>query len=94
MATTNNQSFITEFASYNHDLKQCLTERVGMSFWLFKTIKAVTQLVGACAGAYAMAQGAAPGLMMLLITTCVSGPEVLEFLLEANLPNQDDSQDS
>lgn len=92
MATNNQSSFRDELASYNRDLESCLKERVGMSFKTFKTIKALTQLVGACAGAYAMSQSADPGLMMILITTCVSGPEVLEYLIESQGDGSGDSE--
>lgn len=82
MATNNQPSLRDELASYNHNLSACLKERAGMSLKTFKTIKALTQLIGAGAGAYAMSKGAPPGFMMVCITAVVSGPEILEYLLE------------
>ncbi|MCF2208638.1 hypothetical protein KVP02_13430 [Halobacterium salinarum] len=60
-----------------------------MSFKLFKTIKVLTQLVGAVAGAYAMSKGAPPFATFVLIATIVSGPEVLEYFIEAQGSSDD-----
>lgn len=83
MATNNNQSLRDDLASYNRDLEACLRARVGMSLKTFKVIKALTQLLGAAAGVYAMSKGAPPFATFVLIATVVSGPEVLEYFIEA-----------
>ncbi|QRY26375.1 hypothetical protein [Halobacterium sp. BOL4-2] len=83
MATNNQDSLRDELASYNHDLDASLRSRVGMSLKTFKTIKALAQLTGAIAGGYAMSQGAPPFATFILIATVVSGPEVLEYFIEA-----------
>ncbi|WP_323190471.1 hypothetical protein [Halostella sp. PRR32] len=70
-----------ELASYNHDLDCRLRRRYGMTLKAFKTIKALTQLAGAAAGVYAMELGAPPLASLTLITVMVSGPEVLEYLI-------------
>lgn len=85
MATNNNQSLPDELASYNHDLKTCLKDRVGMSLKTFKLIKASTQFLGAAAGIYAMQLGADPLLALAMTTGMVLGPEWLEQLIEAHV---------
>jgi len=52
-----------------------------MTYKAFRTIKALTQLVGALAGAAAIYLGADPLLSLLLITMMVSGPEAVEVFL-------------
>jgi hypothetical protein len=83
MATNNQSSLRDELVSYNQDLEACLRSRVGMSLKTFKTIKALTQLVGAAAGVYAMSEGAPPFATFVVIATVISGPEVLEYFIEA-----------
>jgi len=85
MATSkpHQESFRDELASYNQDLEAVLRSRVGMTLKTFKLIKALTQLVGAAAGVYAMSEGAPPFATFVIIATVVSGPEVLEYFIEA-----------
>ena len=52
-----------------------------MSLRTFKSIKAVTQLVGAAAGIYAMSLGAPPLATFALTAVIISGPEALEYLI-------------
>lgn len=52
-----------------------------MSLKTYKTIKAATQLAGATAGIYAMTLRADPLAVLTLVTIMVSGPEVLELLI-------------
>ena len=51
-----------------------------MTLKTFKTIKALTQLVGAGAGIYAMSLDAPPLAAFALIAIIISGPEALEYL--------------
>lgn len=76
-----NRSLKDELDAYNQGLDQCLRGRFGMTLKLFKTIKAATQLVGAGAGVYAMAQGADPMTSFALIALIISGPEALEYII-------------
>lgn len=69
-----------ELVAYNDHLDSCL-RRFGMTLRVFKTVKAMTQLVGAAAGVYAMALGADPLTAFALIAFIVSGPEALEYLI-------------
>jgi hypothetical protein len=52
-----------------------------MTLKAFKTIKALTQLVGAGAGIWAMELGAPPLASLALVAIMVSGPEALEYLI-------------
>ncbi|QHS17913.1 hypothetical protein GWK26_12565 [haloarchaeon 3A1-DGR] len=52
-----------------------------MTIRAFKTIKAMTQLVGAAAGVYSMYLGADPLTAFALIAFIVSGPEALEYVI-------------
>jgi len=52
-----------------------------MTLKTFKTIKALTQLVGAGAGIYAMSLDAPPLAAFALIAIIISGPEALEYLI-------------
>ncbi|MEA5387108.1 hypothetical protein VB779_08605 [Haloarculaceae archaeon H-GB11] len=72
-----------ELEAYNESLDSCLKDRFGMTLRTFKTIKALTQLVGAAAGIYAMSLGAAPLASFALIAIIISGPEALEYLIES-----------
>jgi hypothetical protein len=69
---------------YNDSLDDCLSRRYHMSLRTFKFIKAMTQLVGAAAGVYAMSLGAPPLAALALISVMVSGPEVMEQLIESS----------
>jgi len=55
-----------------------------MSLRTFKFVKALTQLIGAAAGVYAMSLGAPPLAALALISIMVSGPEVMEQLIESS----------
>lgn len=52
-----------------------------MRLKVFRIIKALTQLVGAGAGIYAMWLGADPLLAFALTAIIISGPESLEYLI-------------
>jgi len=52
-----------------------------MTLKTYKLIKAVTQLVGAGAGIYAMHLGAAPLATFAMMAVIISGPEALEYLI-------------
>jgi len=69
---------------YNASLDDCLSRRWHMSLRTFKFIKAMTQLIGAAAGVYAMSLGAPPLAALALISVMVSGPEVMEQLIESS----------
>ncbi|MDS0258581.1 hypothetical protein NDI56_04040 [Haloarcula sp. S1CR25-12] len=71
-----------ELAQYNDSLDACLRSRYGMTLKLFKLVKAITQLVGAGAGVYAMSLGAPPLAALAMMTVMIAGPEGLEFLIE------------
>ena len=79
--STSNRSLREELEEYNHDLDCRLRGRYGMTLKTFKTIKALTQLVGAGAGIYAMSLDAPPLAAFALIAIIISGPEVLEYLI-------------
>jgi hypothetical protein len=79
--STTRPSLREELDAYNDHLDDCLRSRFGMTLKTFKTIKALTQLAGALAGAYAMYLGADPLLTIVLIATMVSGPEALEAVI-------------
>lgn len=81
MATT--KSLRQELAEYNRSLDICLRRRYGMPLKVFKTIKALTQLIGAAAGIYAMSRGAPPLATFAMMTVIISGPEALEFLINS-----------
>jgi hypothetical protein len=53
-----------------------------MSLVTYKIIKALTQLVGAAAGIFAMSKGAPPLAAFAMITAIIAGPETLEYLVE------------
>lgn len=53
----------------------------GMSFQTYKVIKALTLLVGAASGVYAMSLGADPLIAFALIALIISGPEAFEYAL-------------
>jgi len=76
-----NRPFKQELEQYNNHLDGCLKERFGMTLKLFKIIKALTQLVGAAAGIYAMHQGADPLTAFALVAFIISGPEALEYMI-------------
>jgi len=69
---------------YNDSLDDCLRCRYHMSLRTFKFVKALTQLIGAAAGVYAMSLGAPPLAALALISIMVSGPEVMEQLIESS----------
>jgi hypothetical protein len=52
-----------------------------MTLKAFKVIKAVTQLVGAAAGIYAMSLGAPPLATFAMMVLIISGPEAMEYLI-------------
>ncbi|SEO70337.1 hypothetical protein SAMN05216388_101749 [Halorientalis persicus] len=79
--STSKPTLRDELAEYNDHLDDCLRSRFSMSLKTFKTIKATTQLVGAAAGIYAMTLQADPLAVLTLVTVMVSGPEVLELLI-------------
>jgi hypothetical protein len=79
--STTRPSLREELDEYNAHLDHCLRSHYGMTLKTFKSIKALTQLAGALAGAYALYLGADPLLTILLITTMVSGPEALEAII-------------
>lgn len=81
------QTLKDELASYNTRLDRILRGRYGMSLQTFKTIKASAQLTGGLAGAYAMYLGAPPWPTMVLVATIISGPEILEYLINNAEPN-------
>lgn len=82
-------SFEDELRQYNARLDYQLRSQFGMSIKLFKTIKALTQLVGAAAGVFAMHLGADPMSAFALIAFIISGPEALEYIINANNPQED-----
>jgi hypothetical protein len=55
-----------------------------MSLRTFKIVKALTQLIGAASGVYAMSLGAPPLAALALISIMVSGAEVMEQLIESS----------
>jgi len=75
------QSLKQELDSYNDHLDHCLRSRYGMTLKTFKTVKAVTQLVGAAAGVYAMSLGAPPLATFAIMALIISGPEGMEYLI-------------
>lgn len=81
MATTQNPHLSAEIAEYNQRLAERLSDRVGISLQTYKVIKALTQLVGAAAGVYAMQQGADPMTAFALIAFIIGGPELFEYVL-------------
>lgn len=72
----------TELVQYNNSLDACLRSQYGMTLKLFKLVKALTQLVGAAAGVYAMSLGAPPLAALAMMTVMIAGPEGLEYLIE------------
>jgi len=75
------QSLDDELRQYNEHLDSRLRERFHVSLKTFKSVKAVTQMVGAAAGIYAMSLGAPPLASFALIVLIISGPETLEYLI-------------
>jgi hypothetical protein len=75
------QSLDAQLRQYNEHLDRRLKDRWSMSLRTFKSIKAVTQLVGAAAGIYAMSLGAPPLATFALTAVIISGPEALEYLI-------------
>jgi len=71
-----------EICEYNNHLDESLRSRYGMSFRTFKVVKALTQLAGVGAAMYAMTLGSPPLAALAMATIMVSGPEVLEILIE------------
>ena len=55
--------------------------KIGMSVKTFKLIKALTQLLGAGIGFYAMTQGADPLITYSLVAFVIGGPEAIDYLL-------------
>lgn len=76
------QSLRDEIGAHRRRLDDCLQSRYHMSYRTFKTIKAVTQLVGMAAGVYAMRLGADPGLALILMALIWGGPEAVEAALD------------
>lgn len=70
-----------ELERYNAALDSRLRGRYGMSLKTFKIIKAVTQLMGAAAGIYAMSLEAPPLAALAMVTIMVSGPEAMEYFI-------------
>jgi hypothetical protein len=60
-----------------------------MSLRTYKIIKALTQLIGAAAGIFAMSKGAPPLAAFTMITAIIAGPETLEYLIEIGERQQD-----
>jgi hypothetical protein len=79
--STPQPSLKQELDSYNDALDHCLRSRFGMSLKTFKTIKALTQLVGAGAGIYAMSLGAPPLATFAMMALIITGPEGMEYLI-------------
>lgn len=77
-------SFSRDLKEYNQRLDHCLRENYGMTFRTWKTIKALTQLAGTGAAIYAMSLGADPMTSLVLATVMVSGPEVLEYVIQTD----------
>lgn len=63
-----------------------------MSFRVFKTIKAITQLVGVLAGIFAIQQGADPELAFALIAVIWAGPEAFEHYVSTQGEDDDGSE--
>lgn len=82
MAATN-PSLSDELRSRNDCADRTLRRWTGMSFRLFKVIKATTQLVGMIAGIYAMILGADPITALMIMAAIWGGPEAVEVLLES-----------
>lgn len=87
MATSNTPSLREELQDCNERLDRKLRASIGMTIKTYKTVKALTQLVGAAAGIYAMSLGAPPLAAFTIIAVIVSGPETLEYLIN----NSDDA---
>ena len=83
MATNTSESTLREeLRKYNDRLDQSLRSRYGMTFRTFKLVKAIVQLAGVGAAVYAMMLEAPPLAALAMATIMVSGPEVLEILVE------------
>jgi hypothetical protein len=88
MATTNLRE---EIQTGNRNIEQRIGQ-LGMSLRTYKLIKAITQLVGAGAGIYAMSLGADPLTAFALVAFIVSGPEALDFMLSHQTSNPENSE--
>ncbi len=64
-----------------------------MSVRVYKTVKAVTQLVAVATGFYAIAAGADPLTTFALVAMIVSGPEAIETVLVTAEGSQSESDD-
>lgn len=81
LMATNHPSLKQELDEYNASLDHSLRTRFGMTVKTFRLIKATTQLVGAGAGIYAMSLGAPPLATFAMMAVIISGPEVMEHLI-------------
>jgi hypothetical protein len=73
--------------SNRESISQCnrsVTAWFGVSLFTYKSIKATTQLAGVAAGFYAIAEGADPMTTFVIIGLIVSGPEMMEYLIDTD----------
>jgi hypothetical protein len=71
----------SELKQHNQRLDSYSRSHWGIGVQSYKVIKALTQLVGAGAGVYAMQQGADPLAAFFLIALIISGPEAFEMVV-------------
>lgn len=76
-----NPSLREELCESNRAIEFYLRGHFGMTLKLFKTVKALSQLVAVAAAIYAMYLGAPPFLTFLGAVLLVAGPEGLEYYL-------------
>ena len=77
MATKQHYSNREVISRCNHSV----TRRFGVTLAVYKTIKALTQLVAVAGGFYAISEGADPTMTFALVALIVSGPEAVETIL-------------
>lgn len=82
MSTTHPRTNLgQELRDYNHQLERILNQKWGICLRTYKIIKALTQMLGAAAGIFAMYLGADPMTAFTIIAVIISGPEVAEQIL-------------
>lgn len=79
--STHKPSFTDEIAQCNHQLDCLLRERFSVSVRVYRTIKALTQLLAVAAGIFAITEGADATTTFLVIGTIVVGPEAIETVI-------------
>lgn len=87
--STQKHNFSREIDRCNHHLDCLLQERFGVSFRTYKSLMALVRLVAVLIGGGALAAGADPELVIMVVGAIVAGPDVVEAIISESADDTD-----